>query len=103
VKHPVLLYHERISKKQDGSLVGKTPSFRGEYSLLFIHKLCAFLGYSNHKHFFFSRLFASITSAPHPLEKSWLQPCMHVEVACCSWSGAELLFNTCANKLFNFD
>ena len=27
----------------------KDPSFRGEYSQLFIHKLCAFLGYSNHK------------------------------------------------------
>jgi len=29
---------ERISKKQDGGLVGRTPSFRGEYSQLFIHR-----------------------------------------------------------------
>jgi len=43
---------ERISKKQDGSLFGRTPSFRGEYSQLFIHKLRAFLNYSNHKQFF---------------------------------------------------
>jgi len=34
---------ERISKKQEGSLVGRTPSFRDEYSQLFVHKLCAFL------------------------------------------------------------
>ena len=60
---------ERISKKQDGSLVGRTPSFRGEYSQLFIHKLCAFLDYSNHKQFFLFIAFASMTSAP-PLEKS---------------------------------
>ena len=31
---------ERISKKQDGSLFGRTPSFRGENRQLFIHKLC---------------------------------------------------------------
>ena len=43
---------ERISKKQDGRLVGRTPSFRGEYSQLFIIKLRAFLDYSNHRQFF---------------------------------------------------
>ena len=43
---------ERISKKQDGSLVERTRSFRGENSQLFIHKLCAFLDYANHKQFF---------------------------------------------------
>ena len=64
---------ERISKKQDGRLVGRTPSFRGEYSQLFFHKLSAFLDYSNHKRFFLYKAFASITSAP-PLEKSWLRP-----------------------------
>jgi len=47
---------ERISKKQDGRLVERTPSFRGEYSQLFIYKLRAFLDYSNHKQFFFSRI-----------------------------------------------
>ena len=65
--------HERISKKQEGSLVGRTPSFRGENSQLFIHKLFDFLEYSNHKQFFLFKAFASITSAP-PLEKSWLRP-----------------------------
>ena len=50
----------------------KDPSVRGEYSQLFIHKLCAFLGYSNHKQFFLFTAFASITSAPL-LEKSWLR------------------------------
>jgi len=64
---------ERISKKQDGRLVGRTPSFRGEYSQLFFHKLSAFLDYSNHKQFFLYKAFVSITSAP-PLEKSWLRP-----------------------------
>jgi len=58
---------ERISKKRNGSLVRRTPSFRGEYSQLFIHKLCAFLDYSNYKQFFLFKAFASITSAP-PLE-----------------------------------
>jgi len=43
---------ESISKKQDGSLIGRTPNFRGEYSQLFIYKLRAFLDYSNHKQFF---------------------------------------------------
>ena len=38
---------ERISKKQDGRLVGRTSSFRGEYSQSFIYKLRAFLDYSN--------------------------------------------------------
>jgi len=64
---------ERISKKQDGRLVGRTPSFRGEYSQLFIYKLRVFLDYSNHKQFFLFKAFAPITSAP-PLEKSWLRP-----------------------------
>ena len=59
---------KRISKKQDGRLVGRTPSFRGEYSQLFIHKLGDFLDYSNHKQFFLFKAFASITSAP-PLRK----------------------------------
>jgi len=63
---------ERI-KKQDGRLVARTPSFRGEYSQLFIYKLRAFLDYSNHKQFFIFKAFASITSAPL-LEKSWLLP-----------------------------
>jgi len=54
---------ERISKKQDDRLVGRTPSFRGEYSQLFIYKLHAFLDYSNHKQFFLFKAFASITSA----------------------------------------
>ena len=66
---------ERISKKQDGRLVGRTPSFRGEYSQSFIYKLRAFLDYSNHKKLFLFKAFASITSAP-PLEKSWLRPCL---------------------------
>ena len=64
---------ERISKKQDGSLIGRIPTFRGEYSQLFIHKLCAFLGYSNHKPFFLFKAFASITSAP-PLRKILAAP-----------------------------
>ena len=41
---------------------------------LFIHKLRAFLDYSNHKQFFLVKAFASITSAP-PLEKTWLRAC----------------------------
>ena len=65
---------ERIPKKQDGRLVGRTSSFRGEYSQLFFHKLSAFLDYSNHKQFFLFKAFVSIASAP-PLEKSWLRPC----------------------------
>jgi len=40
---------ERISKKQDGRLVGRIPSFRGEYSQLFFYKLRTFLDYSYHK------------------------------------------------------
>ena len=64
---------ERISKKQNGRLVGRTPSFRGGYSQLFIYKLCAFLDYSNHMQFFLFKAFDSITSAP-PLGKSWLRP-----------------------------
>jgi len=55
---------ERISKKQVGSLVGRTSSFRGESSQLFIHKLRAFLDYSNCKQFFLFKAFASVTSAP---------------------------------------
>ena len=65
---------ERSSKKPDGRLVGRTLSFRGEYSQLFIYKLCAFLDYSNHQQFFLFKAFASISSAPPPLEKSWLRP-----------------------------
>ena len=64
---------ERISKKQDGRLVGRIPSFRGEYSQLFFYKLRAFLDYSYHKQFFLFKAFSSTTSAP-PLEKSWLRP-----------------------------
>ena len=56
--------HERISKKQNGSLVGRIPSFHGENSQLFIHKLFDFLDYSNHKQFFLFKAFASITSTP---------------------------------------
>ena len=48
----VLVYYERIPKKQDGSLVGRTPSF----SLVILIT-------SNSS---FSTLFASITSAPPP-------------------------------------
>jgi len=59
---------KRISKKQDGSLVGRIPSFRGENRQLFIHKLCAFLDYSNHKH----QVFCFHNFSPPPLEKSWL-------------------------------
>jgi len=55
---------ERISKKQDDSLFGRAPSFRGDNRQLFIHKLCAFLDYSNHKKFFLFISFASITSDP---------------------------------------
>ena len=33
----VLLYYAKISKKQDGSLVGRTPSFRGENSQLMVY------------------------------------------------------------------
>jgi len=64
---------ERISKKQDGRLVGRTASFRGEYSQLFIYKLRPFLDYSNYKHFFLFKVFASITSAP-PLRKILAAP-----------------------------
>ena len=70
---------EKISKKQDGRLVGRTSSFRGEYSQLFIYKLRAFLDYSNHKQCFLFKAFASKTSAP-PLEKSWLRPCFVIKV-----------------------
>jgi len=64
---------ERISNKKDGRLFGRTPSFRGEYSQLFIYKLRAVLDYSNHKQFFFFKAFASITSAP-PLRKILAAP-----------------------------
>ena len=64
---------ERIPKKQDGRLVGRTSSFRGQYSQLFFHKLSAFLDYSNHKQFFFFKAFASIASAP-PLRKILAAP-----------------------------
>ena len=64
---------ERISKKQDGRLVGMTPSFRGEYSQSLIYKLRAFLDYSNHKQLFLFKAFASITSAP-PLRKILAAP-----------------------------
>jgi len=64
---------ERISKKQDGRLVGRIPSFRGEYSQLFFYKLHAFLDYSYHKQFFLFKAFASITSAP-PLRKILAAP-----------------------------
>ena len=57
---------ERISKKQDGRLVGRIPSFRGWYSQLFIFKFRAFLDYSNLKQSFIFKAFASITSAPPP-------------------------------------
>jgi len=40
---------ERISKKQDGRLVGRNPSFRDVCSQLFIYKLRAYLDYSNHQ------------------------------------------------------
>jgi len=63
----VRLYYGRISMKQDGSyLAGRTPSFRGEYSQLFIHQLCAFLGYSNHKHFFLFNAFCFHDFSPTP-------------------------------------
>jgi len=65
---------QRISKKQDGRSVGRTPSFRGEYSQLFIYKLLAFLDYSNYRQFFLFKAFASITSAPHPLRKILAAP-----------------------------
>ena len=55
---------ERISKKQDGSLVGRTPSFCGEYSQLFNHKVCAFLSYSNHKQVFLFKVFCFHTFSP---------------------------------------
>ena len=64
---------ERISKKQDATLVGRTPSFHGENRQLFIHKLSDFLDYSNHKQFFLFKAFASITSAP-PLRKILAAP-----------------------------
>ena len=70
---------ERISKKQDGRFVGRTPSFRGGYSQLFIYKLCAFLDYSNHKQFFLFKAFASITSAP-PLRKILAAPPCRIDV-----------------------
>ena len=57
---------QRISKKQDGSLFERTPSFRGEKRQLFIHKLRAFLDCSKHKQFFLFKAFASITSASPP-------------------------------------
>jgi len=65
---------ERISKKQDGSLVGRTPNFRGEYSQLFNHKVCALLGCSNHKQVFLFKAFSFHTFSPPSLEKSWLRP-----------------------------
>jgi len=55
---------ERLSKKQDGRLVGRTTSFRGEYSQFFIYKLRAFLDYSNHKQFFLFKVFAYIIQPP---------------------------------------
>ena len=70
---------ERIPKKKDGKLVGRTSSFRGEYSQLFIYKLRALLDYCNHKQFFLMKDFASIASAP-PLEKSWLRPCLKIRI-----------------------
>ena len=60
---------ERISKKQDGRLVGRTPSICGENSQSFIYKLRVFLDYSNHKQLFLFKAFASITSAPPPFRK----------------------------------
>jgi len=60
----VLLHYERIPKNQDGRLVGRTPSFRSEYSQLFIHKLCAFLGYSNHKQVFLFKAFCFHNFSP---------------------------------------
>ena len=46
----VLEYYERISKKQDGSLVGRTPQF--------------FLGYSNHRQFFLFNAFCFYNFSP---------------------------------------
>jgi len=56
------------------------PVFVVENSQMFIHKLCVFLNYSNHKQIFLFKAVASITSAP-PLEKSWLRPwtCPYVD------------------------
>jgi len=51
-------------QKVGGHVPGRTPSFSGECSQLFIHILCAFLSYSNHKQFFLFNAFTSITSAP---------------------------------------
>jgi len=59
-------------KKQDCSLVGKTPSFPSEYSQLFIHKLFVSLAVLIPRNSFF-KAFASVTLAS-PLEKSWLRP-----------------------------
>ena len=64
---------ERISKKQDGRLFGRIPSFRGKYSQLFFYKLPAFLDYSYHKQFFLFKAFAFITSVP-PLRKILAAP-----------------------------
>jgi len=60
----VLLYYEKIPKKQDGTLVGRTPSFRGEYNQLFIHQLRAFLGYSNHNQIFLFKAFCFHNFSP---------------------------------------
>ena len=48
---------ERMSKNQDATLVGRTPGFRGGNRQMFIHKLCDFLDYSNHKQFFLFKAF----------------------------------------------
>ena len=69
---------ESISKKHDGSLIGRTPVFLVSTVKLFIHKLCAFLDYSNHKQFFLVKAFASITSAP-PLRKNLIARLMEFE------------------------
>jgi len=61
---PVLRSSRKNIKETRWQFSWKDPHFRGEYSQLFIHKLCAFLGYSNHKQIFLFKAFASITSAP---------------------------------------
>ena len=70
---------ERISKKQDGRLVGRIPNFRGEYSQLFFYILRAFLDYSYYKQFFLFKAFASTTSAP-PLRKILAAPLLKIPI-----------------------
>jgi len=72
------------------------------HSQLFIHKLCAILGYSNHKQFFFLKLFCfhnfspsviKILAATTPLALRWMRGSPPTE---CAWTTAPYICG--ANK-----